>query len=328
MSAALAVVWALGRPGWDAPPQCGDANAVVERVEALAGRGVGDELETHARVEGPPWRATIELRRGDAIDTRVVEAESCVGLVDAYAVMIAVALDPIAVVRQAATGEGAATLELTPTETETDSGQRETATDRGDRQTGTLRAPRSASSASRSRTAVHRLGVRVGGGAGVGGWDRSTGAVELAFAWSRNAFELDVVGRYWIRRRDALDDGGAVRVELGTIGVLACWVGTRTRWSLAGCAGIEAGDLVIEGVRAPARDRVHFPWVAPLVGVRGAVRATGPLSIWLGLEAAIPVARLEAVLDGPDPVRVYEAGSPAVRALAGIELRWTIRGKP
>ena len=320
----LAFVLAVA-PRWDAPATCPDVDAVAARVASLAGRAPDDETSAHARVEGPPWRATIELRRGDAIDTRVVEAENCAGVVDAYAVMIAVAMDPIGVVVR----RPSRSLARVDASADSESGVPLPALRSPD---AAVRVPDSASasasaSASRPRAAVHRVGMRVGAGGGIGGWDRSTGAVELALAWSRNAFELDVVGRYWIRRRDELEDRGEVRVELGTIGVLACWVGTRTRWSLAGCAGVEGGDLVIEGVRAPASERVHFPWVAPLVGVRGAVRASGPLSIWLGLEAAIPVTRIAATLQGA-PAAVYEAGTPAVRALAGIELRWTIRGKP
>lgn len=320
----LAFVLAVA-PRWDAPAGCPDRDAVAARVEALAGRAADDETSAHAQVEGPPWRATIELRRGDAIDTRVIEAESCAGVVDAYAVMIAVAMDPIGVVVRRPP-HSLARVDAGPDSEVPLSGSRSPAA-AGRVPSSAGRVPDPAV-ASRARVIVHRLGMRVGAGAGIGGWDRSTGAVELALAWSRNAFELDVVGRYWIRRNDELERDGAVRVELGTIGALACWVGTRSRWSLAGCAGLEAGDLVIEGVRAPARDRVHFPWVAPLAGVRGAVRATGPLSIWLGLEAAIPVTRSQATLDASEPVAVYEAGSPAVRGVAGIELRWTIRGKP
>jgi hypothetical protein len=308
-------------PGWEAPTSCPDLQDVNARVAALAGRDADeDELVAHARVDGPPWRATIELRRGELVDERVIQAESCAGLVDAYAVMIAVAMDPIAITSRRVTPSivttPSASAPAPPRTTSPDP-----APESG---SGSASAPVRA----RARSPVHRLGVRAGAGIGAGGWERASGGVELAIAWSRNALELDLVGRYWIRRRDALDDRGAVQVELGTIGALACWLGARRRVALAGCVGVEAGDLVIAGVQAPARERVHFPWVAPLFGGRVSFTLRAPLSLWIGLEAAIPVTRLAATLRAMSPIRVYEAGSPALRALGGIELRWTIPRRP
>lgn len=318
----VAAVLAALPPQWDAPPGCPDTDALVQRIERLAGRvPQDDELHAAVAIVGPPWRATIELSRGGVVEQRVVEADACVGLLDASAVVIAVAMDPVLVVRRHEQAFERVRRGGVPPTTDTSDGANGSRTPSVD--VGSS-VPPEAGPSPLPRGVVHGIGIRAGAGVGVGGWDRAAGGFEIALAWSRNAFGVELVGRYWIPRRDALEDRGAVRIELGTVAAQACWLGGRRRWSFATCGGIEAGDFVVAGVAAPARERVHFPWVAPIIGGRVGFRPRAPLVLWLGLEAAVPLTQLQATLRAAEPIVVYDAGAPAVRAMGGIELRWTL----
>jgi hypothetical protein len=317
----VAAVLAAVPPHWNAPPGCPDADALVQRIERLAGRvPEGDDLRAAVAIDGPPWRATIELSHGDVMERRIVEADACAGLLDATAVVIAVAMDPALVVRRHEHAFAPTNGDGVPTAVDTNGARAPSVDARRDPLAEAPGRPPRAS----LRVNEQDVGIRVGAGVGVGGWDRAAGGFEIALAWSRNALGVELVGRYWIPRRDTLEDRGAVRIELGTIAAQLCWRGGRQRWSFAACGGVEAGDFVVEGVAAPARARVHFPWVAPIVGGRVGLRARRPLVLWLGVEAAVPVTRLQATLRAVPPIVVYDAGAPAVRALAGIELRWSL----
>lgn len=315
-----ALLVAIASPQWQAPSGCPDAEAVAQRLLALAGRVPDDaELYARAQVDGPPWRANIELERDGVRERRELAAQDCAGLVDAYAVVVAVAMDPLAVVRRAPRVFESPAPPRAPVPNATPAAE-----------PASVAAPNprvDAREPARPRRRVPQaFSLRAGSGVGFGGWRRASGGVELALGWTRGALGLELVGRYWIRRRDTLDRGGAITAELGTVGVRACWVGDRRRWSLSSCLGVEAGDFVIDGVAAPARARVHFPWVAPLAGARASVLLRAPLWLWLGLEAAVPVVQPHAVLRAAEPVPVYRAGDPALRVLAGLELR--LRGLP
>lgn len=318
-----AAMLAVLPPRWDAPAECPDASALAQRIEALAGRVPQDgELDARVMIDGPPWRATIELARGDAIERRVVEAEACAGLLDASAVVIAVAMDPVVVARRNEPAfERRDRTEVVPEPRDAPAPFVEPIRD----SPAVTRAP---SRSAAPRGARRGVGLRVGGGVGVGGWDRAAGGVELALAWSRNALGLELVGRYWIPRRDALADRGAVRIELGTVAAQACWLGGRSRVAFAACGGVEAGAFVVDGVAPPASERVLFPWVAPLVGGRIGFRVRAPLVLFVGLEAAVPLTQAQASLRAAEPIVVYEAGAPAVRGFGGIELRWSLVPRP
>lgn len=217
MPGSLLAVVLASAPQWSAPAECPDAHALAQRVELLAGRmPPDDELRARVEIDGPPWRAALTLERDGVAEQRVVEADDCDGLLDSLAVVIAVATDPIRVVAarervfEAPHGERDAPRS-TGTRVHAD------ARPRAERRAAPVRA--------RPGVASHGLGLRAGAGVGIGGWDRAAGGVELALAWSRNALGVELVGRYWIRRRDALADRGAVAVELGTIAAQVCKIG-------------------------------------------------------------------------------------------------------
>lgn len=109
-AAWLLVEWsALGAPTpshsrlratWIAPEGCPDEASVVAAIEAMVGVAYvqehGSELVAEAVVRGWPGRFSLNARieRGRVAEAKTMDAESCQTLADAYAVIVAFALDP------------------------------------------------------------------------------------------------------------------------------------------------------------------------------------------------------------------------------------------
>ena len=301
---------------WEAPAGCPDASAVERRIRALAGRVPDDdELRVRARVEGPPWVVEIELAHAGVVQTRTIVAESCDGIADVVAVVVAVALDPVSVATRV---EAPAIVASPPA-----SPRAEPRRPRGGRDRSVTAAPvDSAPAPARVTRAVPmRLALRIASGGEVGATPRGTGGVEVALAWTRGRFALELGGRYWIRRRTALANEASLRTELGTVGVRGCFVGAVTRVRLAGCAGLETGDFVARAFGVRRGRPAHFPWLAATLGGALSITLVEPVSLWLGLEGAAHVLRPQAVLDDAERTRLHHVAPAGLRALAGLELR-------
>jgi hypothetical protein len=93
----------------------------------------------------------------------------------------------------------------------------------------------------------------------------------------------------------------------------------RRESALLGCGGGEfgaIGGIGTRGVDAP--DRNWSPWIALVVGPAARVRLGGPVGLWLGVEAVIPLRRPIFAAGAETLFRVGPAG---VRALIGIDVQ-------
>jgi hypothetical protein len=317
---ALVLVLAMIAAGeaalpWEAPAGCPDAAAVEERIRALAGRMPdAAELRMRARVQGPPWVVEVELARDEVVQVRTITADSCEAIADIVAVVVAVALDPVAVATRV---DAPASAAPSPTLSRERATRSITMRERATSTTPSVAAPAPAL----TRAVPMRLALRVAGGGEIGATPQGTGGVELALAWTRGRFALELQGRYWIRRRTAVANDAVLRTELGTVGVRGCYVGAVTRVRLSGCVGLETGDYVARafGVRG-GRD-AHFPWLAATLGGALAITLVEPVSLWLGLEGAAHIFRPRAVLATEPRTSLYHVAPAGLRVLAGLELR-------
>ncbi|MCA9691305.1 MAG: hypothetical protein KC636_17000 [Myxococcales bacterium] len=89
-------------PGWDAPPSCPSRTQLVAAVEGALGRPLTTEdaatLSAHGvarrRADGR-WQLTLTIAPRDGVaGTRTILADRCALLVDAFALLVAVAIDP------------------------------------------------------------------------------------------------------------------------------------------------------------------------------------------------------------------------------------------
>jgi hypothetical protein len=318
----LALALVLAEPPATDPPWpagCPSRAAVDDRIRALAGRVPADEeLRVRARVEGPPWVVDIELARDGITHTRRITAESCDAIANIVAVVVAVALDPVSVATRV---EARPILGAPPAMPATARERESSAIRSRESSVATTRSIASPSPAAVSRSVPMRLAMRVAAGGEVGATLRGTGGVELALAWTRGRFALELVGRYWIRRRNTLANVASLRTELGTVGVRGCGVGAVTRVRFSGCVGIETGDFVARAFDVRGGRTAHFPWLAATLGGALAITLVEPVSLWVGLEGAAHVLRPQAVLDDAERTSLHHVAPAGLRALAGLELR-------
>jgi hypothetical protein len=326
---ALALALSFAAPAatdasWQAPAECPDLAAVQARIRAIAGRVPGDEeLRVRARVSGPPWVVRLELARDGVAHERTIAASSCDAVADVVAVVVAVALDPVRVATRvdvAAAPTPVALPSSSPPRAAVDATAPPDAT--------TAAVSPVAARKPVTRAVPMRLSLRVAAGGEVGATPRGTGGVELALAFTRGRFALELQGRYWIRRTTDVANGASLRTELGTVGLRGCWVGAVTRVRLSACGGLETGDFVARAFEVRgARDDVHFPWLAVTLGGGLAITIVEPVSFWLGIDGAAHVLRPQAVLDTDPATVLYEVAPVSLRVLGGLELRLFGRGR-
>ena len=88
-------------------------------------------------------------------------------------------------------------------------------------------------------------------------------------------------------------------------------------WSVAGCVGVELGDLIGQGVNTDADATKHTLWAAAVAGFvyRGSLGSDWGLELRLG--AAIPLRRRDFVVDGPSGL-LFTPEPISGRGLVGI----------
>lgn len=312
---------------WEAPRGCPEAAEVARRVRALAGRVPGEgEVRVHARISGPPWSAEIELDRGGLKQTRTFSADTCDELANVVAVVVAVALDPVSVAVRVESDAGPRGPAEPPPTTLPTVPRKQTPTIALRLPAESDDVPTSAPAPRTTRVVPLRFALRIAGGGEIGATPRGTGGVEIAFAFTRGRFGLELQGRYWARRRSDVAAAASLRTELGTIGVRGCYVAPLSRVRLAGCVGLETGDYVVRAFEVPGGTTKHFPWLAATLGGGLSITLVEPVSLWLGIEGAANIFRPQAQLRTEPRTTLYQVAPAGLRALVGLELR--LFGRP
>lgn len=302
---------------WAAPAPCPPQGEVELRVADLVGRplvvGPDAALSAHATVErrGRRFFAEVKLAAGEAHELRRLQAEGCSALADAFAVMVALAVDaapppppappPPLVTATASTATTAAPLPATP-------------------------APR----VIRPRPARPRPPPPVAGWVGVEAAVSAHlalpdpglgagGAVAVAVGPWRGA--LGFVAR----------GAGRVETEAGPTASLWAWAVTARAcrraaldgWGVAGCLGAEVGQLR-GSAGGTAVGRGTAPWAWGLVGVEADLPLALGAEVVLRAELAVAGIRqgMAVELASGAELAVYDV--PAVSAGLGFGVRWAL----
>ena len=151
-----------------------------------------------------------------------------------------------------------------------------------------------------------RIGPQVGGAGGV-----------LGRRWR---VELTGMYRAPTTEPSPVDPKTGARVGLWAVGVRGCGVLRPAKLELWVCGGLEAGQVLGEGVGFAGKRRDRFAWLAGTVGPALAWAPRRWLALWLGAELAVPVLGGEFAARGLG--RLYKIAPVSIRAGLGLEARF------
>src|SRR5690606_15890524 len=186
--------------GWSAPAGCPSGEELRRGMERRLGRTLAaGEAQAEGRVElreAGGYRLTLRTTVEGVTEERALEADDCRALADATALIVALAIDPVAVA-EVIEPWGGDPLEPPPAPVGVESGPLVPAPAEGPAEPEPEPAetpPEAIEPASRSRPGGL---FRVGGGVGLGAIPGVTGALALAggLRWRRARLELE--GSYW-----------------------------------------------------------------------------------------------------------------------------------
>jgi len=253
---------AEGSPGqvsvrWSAPDECPDDARLLHQIETLLGKSLlefnAQTLRVRASAQGNAeqgyaGKISFSSELGD--QERYLDHPSCDRLVEAMALVIALAIDPERV-QAARDAEDAGSAAMGPTPAAAPSSatsercppamppepphEHEACHDP---------APRTSHLPLRGlRAAVHGL-------AGAGALPGFGGGMEAALGWQPEGFRVELLGRYWVPRSQSigLSTDGRLDLALATLGARACWLLPVNAWRFSACGGADLGNERATGV--------------------------------------------------------------------------------
>lgn len=312
---------------WEAPAGCPDAAVVRRALSGYLGEGPSIEAGAAVRAVGRVTRSgglyRLELRTETASGETVREttADDCGVLVEATAVIVAIAVDPSTML---ARGDMAPKPEpepeSTPTEPEPAPTELEPAPVPAPADPIVEASPTAPAQPPEPRV---RFGMRASGGVDLGVLPGLAGGLQLVGATFGRAWRAELRGDYWFPRTAIVADGIGGRVSLWSIGGRGCWVPEVERASLQFplCAGLESGamrgDAVGDRVVAPTTSRRFWLAADGSAGLAWAPRRF--IALVLQAELVVPLVRAGFRVGD---LEVHRAGPVAGRALLGVEARF------
>jgi hypothetical protein len=325
-----------------APPGCPSPALLEELVAEHLGHAADSapalRIEVEVRREEADWIARVDVR-GAAAGQRELEGASCREVIDAAALVIALAVEdeghvvgeetlPMVLVGEPELNGRArpATREKVAARVErprADAREVERAPSSPEQESvGSMEAAELshydfdvAPRTERPTVRHTRLAVRAGAAGASGMLPRQAAGFDLAISgWrDRNGVELSL--SLW-PQRTAHAGSGEAGAELGlwAAGLRGC----RTLGFAAACAGGELGRMFGRGMDVPNPRQAGAVWGALGGSVWLRWRVAGAAAIYAGLEGLVPITRPRFEIDSA--TLVYQPAAVAGRALLGLEL--------
>jgi hypothetical protein len=297
---------------WDAPPECPQARDVAERISAL---GVAADANAEVRGaitrEGNRFRLALELATPAGRTRRTIDADRCELLAQSAAVVVAVALDPLAT----ATTMRSETLPVSPSIPPPQASAPIDATT-------PVVEPRARPLVARRRPVKPKwiLGARAVVGRGTLPTIDVGGELVVGPAWPHVRLELGALGL--APQRAEYPDRADVGTDTGIAAAIVRGCGAlgpdRVQFEL--CAGIQLGAAIARGFGVRRPNTVGAPWLAFELGPRLVVRPHPNVGILLGVSAVLAALRPAfGIAERDDPADRLRAA--AIRATIGLETR-------
>lgn len=345
---SIALVWSLAQvpeppaPAdeirWTAPPGCPGREALIAGIERRRGRPLAPgAVRVDATVRAGPGRRfflIIGLGVGGREERRSVSGESCAALVDAAALLVALAIDEEAARVPAGGGEVASEASEVVGEVASDAVASEAGDGVASEAAGTeevgegevLRPGPIGEVSSESAGTPVRARARVGGvvrglgGLEVGALPGVSGAVSLGFGVLWRRVRLELVPTF-VAPRSGTAAGVELRAWLATFAALGCGRFGRGAVELPVCGGLEVGWMraVVRG--ADGERVVPGGWVAGVLGAGVVWRVRPRLGLMMAVQGVLALRRPGYQLRDPGPaIEVFEPSAVSLRVLAGIEV--------
>lgn len=300
---------------WSAPEGCPDRAELERQVAAL--------LAGHAAPAGAPPRVSFTVERagdgwqllgeiaGEASGERRLGAASCSELVEAAALITAIAVDPDFVPGAAVvpTPPPAPPIVETPAPPEPAPPVVEPVDE-----------PPPATAPPRRRRPAALIGVSAG--LGLGALPAPAGLLRLALGLGGRAWSAAVVQDFWLPREGVVAGSPEVggRFWLWSAGVRGCGIPRAGRFAFPLCATIAAGVMTGEGTGAVTVARRQIsPWVAVNAGPGLHVTLTRRIGLLVAAELLVVLARPNFEIRGRGSACCD--GRVGGQMTAGIELR-------
>lgn len=350
LMAATIVAAAEPSPGlaldWTAPPGCPDQAEVYARVVRRTGQEAADRASLTARATvreaGPGrWTLTLELTGATGGGRRELSAPRCEELVEAAALVVAIAVDPRAAL---ATGEVVVPAPPELTQGEGSKGQvvkdmssregpdGQVGKDMSDgprappRPTDEVAAPvaeepaRLEAPAPAERPRSVRVGLRAAAGVSFARLlPRPSAAVSLALSVSGKRWRAELGGLYAppVTGGDGVIGG---LFQAGAVELRGCPVLRRGAVEVPLCVGLQIGAMQGRGrgTGLATTTTARSPWLAATAGAAVGWRPRGRVGLWLGADAIVALLRPSFVTAGG--VKVHEAARFGGQLLAGVEV--------
>lgn len=310
------VRWA-GEIGEDCPP--------AAEVDAWIERALGHGLAPDSPLEGVSievapdprggLRGSLELSWSDETERRTLRGESCHAVARASAVIVAVALDPLAIAEEVIP-EPSSEPEPSPepASPSTPSPENEKTPPVEPSKTAPEDIPR------RQPQWSHRL--RVAGGIDYGTLPSIGGVATVGYGAARGLARLEAAVLYRTptsaRYPDMPSVGGSFQLIAGTL--RACPRFVTGRLEVPVCGGVEAGSLRARG-RADLVEVKWKPWLAATADATAVIDLGRRIALVVAVGTAVPLIRSRFHITGLPPL--FRVGPVGLRSLLGLEIRLT-----
>jgi hypothetical protein len=282
---------------WQAPATCPGADRVqgaIASVLSVARRNKPLEHPTKfaARVTETSAGFRLEVRTTSAIvdETKTIDGDLCPLLVDAFALVVAFAVDP-----------------ATPPPSQPSASARP-----HDSAPPDARRPIDEALSSSKREGHMALGLGPLASTAVGVLPVPAFGFGAAVGLGRR-LRWELEGRYWLARRADLDPEsgpGAVDVSLlsGRFSACLSWSSDH-RW--AACAGMEVGRMRGQGTLVTAPGRGDSWWAAAGAGVATRLSLSHSVDLRFRIDVGLPIFRPSFTIQHADVASVVEGFRPA-----------------
>ena len=330
---------------WKGPDGCPDTAQVRALIDRLVGEPTGSMagVSTQVRAVVSPvdegYEVDLWARQGDAVDRRRFEASRCSALANATALVVAVALRPMAVagtlgpppvqkptsVGEAEQPEVASADEVPPPSDSEAEAPKVSASRSGERRSEPSEEP---PAEARARPRLRpRLGLGLSLGPGIGVLPSVSAELRGSVSVLLRRWRIGAFAMFWTPASSAVDPDAAVvsSIEARMVGggIRGCHTWTRGRLEFPLCAGLAGGSMRGLGEGGTVQPRVvRSPWVAAEAGP-GLGFSLGPrVTLGLSVDAIVAVARPGFdIRMGNTSIAIFRASPVGGRASLGVEVR-------